>query len=236
MKSVSGVVMRRSRRCTLTAALLFFCLGNQLEFLGSATSEGGGREGPRDEAGFVPLCNGKDLAGWHGDPRLWTVVDGMIVGSTDHVTIPHNSFLSTEKQFSNFTLRLSVKLRNHNSGVQFRSEQHPDYVVRGYQADVATEKYYGMLYEEGKRGFMDYWKRMSAADQAAVFRNARPDDWNDFEITCEGDHIRIVLNGATVCDIQDPPGSRAGVIALQLHRGAPMMVSFKDIRIKELAH
>ena len=32
--------------------------------------------------GFVPLFNGTDLSGWRGDPRLWRVADGIIVGST----------------------------------------------------------------------------------------------------------------------------------------------------------
>ena len=188
-----------------------------------------------EEAGFVPLSNGKDLTGWKGDARLWKMVDGTIVGSTDEVTIPHNSFLSTEESYSDFVLRLSVRLRNHNSGVQFRSEVHPDHVVKGYQADVARERYFGMLYEEGKRGIMEYWKKMSPAEQAGVFQNAKPDDWNDYEITCLGERITMVLNGATVCDLRDPEGARNGVIALQLHSGPPMMVSFRNIRLKKIS-
>ena len=37
------------------------------------------------EEGFRPLFNGKNLDGWDGDPRLWSVGDGMIVGSTERV-------------------------------------------------------------------------------------------------------------------------------------------------------
>ena len=35
------------------------------------------------EDGFVPLFNGKDLAGWDGDPKLWKVVDGEVVYRRD---------------------------------------------------------------------------------------------------------------------------------------------------------
>jgi hypothetical protein len=33
-------------------------------------------------AGFRPLFNGKDLTGWDGNPELWSVEDGAIVGTT----------------------------------------------------------------------------------------------------------------------------------------------------------
>lgn len=185
--------------------------------------------------GFTPLFNGKDLTGWKGDPRLWKVADGAIVGSTDGVKIEHNTFLFYDtKQFSDFVLRAKVKLRNHNSGIQFRSEQRPDYVAAGYQADVAEKTYYGMLYEEQKRGIMDYWKAMPPEKQAETQTWVKQGDWNEYEITCEGDHVKLVLNGHVTCEIDDPAGAKSGYIALQLHAGPEMQVSFKDIEIKEL--
>jgi hypothetical protein len=187
------------------------------------------------EEEFVPLFNGKDLDGWDGDPRLWKVEDGQIVGSTDGVTIEHNTFLSTKKEYSDFVLRAKVKLRNHNSGIQFRSEQLPDYVAAGYQADIAEATYFGMLYEEKKRGIMDYWKAMSPEQQAETQTWVKKDDWNQYEITCKGDHVKLVLNGHTTCDIVDPEGAKKGIIALQLHAGPEMEVRFKDIEIKALA-
>ena len=35
-----------------------------------------------EEPGFSPLFNGTDLAGWEGDPALWSVQDGAITGVT----------------------------------------------------------------------------------------------------------------------------------------------------------
>ena len=184
--------------------------------------------------GFTPLFNGADLDGWDGDPDLWRVESGEIVGSTENKKIEHNTFLSTKKEYGDFVLRAKVKLRNHNSGIQFRSEQMPDYVVAGYQADVAEKTYFGMLYEEKKRGFMPYWEPMPQAEKDAIQAVVKQGDWNEYEILAEGDHIKMTLNGKVTCDIQDPDGAKKGIIALQLHAGDPMEVRFKDISIKEL--
>ena len=187
------------------------------------------------EAEFVSLFNGRDLSGWRGDSRLWTVVDGVIVGSTEQVKLSHNSFLSTRTSYSDFVLRVSVKLQNGNSGIQFRGEQFPDYVVKGYQADVAVEKYFGMLYDEGGRGIMEYWKRLTPQEQADINSVARLDDWNLYEIHCQDDRIKMILNGQVVCETEDPEGASEGIIALQLHTGDPMQARFKDIEIKDLS-
>ena len=192
-------------------------------------------QGPgKNDKAFVPLFNGADLTGWSGDSRLWKVEDGVIVGSTEGNPLEHNSFLSTEQSYGDFILRVKVKLRNHNSGIQFRSEQLSDHVVVGYQADVAEKKYFGMLYEEKKRGIMDYWKALPVEEQEAIHAASKQGDWNEYEITCKGDQVKMELNGYLTCNIIDPEGAKEGVIALQLHRGDPMEVLFKDIYIKQL--
>ncbi len=188
----------------------------------------------KSDKGFVPLFNGKDLTGWNGDSRLWKIENGVIVGSTEGYTLEQNSFLSTEKSYGDFRLRVKVKLRNHNSGIQFRSEQMANHVVAGYQADVAEKKYFGMLYEEKKRGIMDYWKALPAEEQKAIHAASKQGNWNEYEITCKGDRVKMELNGYVTCNIIDPEGAKEGVIALQLHRGDPMEVRFKDIYIKQL--
>src|SRR5690349_22478860 len=100
------------------------------------------------QEGFRPLFNGRNLDGWSGDPRFWSVRDGMIVGSTEKAKLPHNEFLISKQSFGNFILRAECRLRNHNSGIQFRSEALPDWVVRGYQADMAADNYWGNIYDE----------------------------------------------------------------------------------------
>jgi Domain of Unknown Function (DUF1080) len=178
--------------------------------------------------GFVPLFNGKNLDGWDGDPRLWSVKNGMIVGSTEGVSLEHNEFLISKQKYANFILRVDMKLRNHNSGVQFRSQAHPEWVVSGYQADAAENNYWGCLYEErGKRGIMvNSWKEKGE-------KVVKLKDWNTYEILCDGDHIQIKLNGTVTADLHDSV-SLDGVIALQLHRGPAMEAFFRNIEIKVL--
>lgn len=184
--------------------------------------------------GFAPLFNGKDLQGWTGDPALWSVSEGTIAGSTKTTKIKRNTFLATEKKYGDFVLKAKVKLINGNSGIQFRSQAHPDYVVKGYQADVAEKDYFGMLYEEGGRGIMDYWKQLTPEQQKEINAAAKMGEWNEYEIACKGHHVTMVLNGKTVLDLEDPAGAAEGVIALQLHVGPGMEVFFKDLFIKEL--
>ncbi len=182
------------------------------------------------EAGFQPLFDGKTLKGWDGDPRLWSVRDGAIVGSTEGVSLTDNSFLISKAKYSDFILRAETKLRNHNSGIQFRSEALPNWVVRGLQADMAQGNWWGSIYDEkGKRGtIVNGWKGKGETV-------LRPNDWNDYEITCNGDLIQIKLNGLLTAELHDVPESpRNGIIALQLHKGVPMEVQFRNIRIKQL--
>lgn len=182
-----------------------------------------------DEPGFRPLFDGKTLNGWEGDPRLWKVENGEIVGSTDNVKIEKNTFLIyKDAEFSDFILRVEVKLRNHNSGIQFRSEALPEYVVRGYQADMAENNWWGGVYEEkGTRGVMvNGWK-----DKAEkVVRNG---DWNEVEIRCEGPRIQIRTNGLLTAELTDDV-KLSGVIAFQLHTGPGMEARFRNIRIQTL--
>ena len=179
------------------------------------------------EEGFRPLFNGKNLDGWDGDPRLWSVRDGMIVGSTEGVKLEHNEFLISKQSFGNFILRAEVKLRNHNSGIQFRSEALPEWVVRGYQADMAQDNYWGCIYEEkGTRGILvNGWDKAKAV--------VKLKDWNDYEISCDRDHIQVRLNGVETANLHDSVKLN-GILALQLHAGPPMQAYFRNIRIKEL--
>jgi len=71
--------------------------------------------------GFVLLFNGTDLNGWEGDPALWSVQNGAIVGLSDGHPFTVNTFLIHKGTFTNFILKGDIKLRNHNSGIQFRS-------------------------------------------------------------------------------------------------------------------
>jgi len=185
---------------------------------------------------FKSLFDGKTLNGWSGDPDLWKVEDGMIVGVTDDKPLTrHNSFLSLGTKeapvvYKDFILKLKFKMRNGNSGVQVRSKQCDDFVVKGYQADIAESRFTGILYEEGGRGIL------ADVKQDEVAKHFNRDGWNEYVITCEGPRITQKLNGFTTVDYTEKSenGAKEGIIALQLHAGVKMKIWFKDIEIKKL--
>jgi hypothetical protein len=183
------------------------------------------------EEGFVPLFDGKSLAGWEGNLQLWKTEDGMIVG--DSAGIKHNEFLATTKSYGDFELRLEFRLRRGegNSGVQFRSQRVPTSTeVSGYQADVG-EKYWGCLYDESRRN------KILVQAPPELEKKLKKDDWNNYVIRAEGDHIVLKLNGETTVDYRelDDKIARSGIIALQVHAGGPLRVEFRQLRIRELA-
>jgi hypothetical protein len=209
----------RELRILLAAALLLPALGAQTV---NTLSE------QERKDGYRLLFDGKTLNGWKGESKLWSVRDGSIVGSTEGNKLPHNTFLISNEKFSNFILCLDVKLRNHNSGIQFRSEELPEFVVRGYQADAAEGAWWGSIYgEKTDRGVI----ANGYAGKGEKVVNAG--GWNSYEIICRGKQITLTLNGLVTADIEDSM-SASGILALQLHAGPPMEASFRNIRIRTL--
>ena len=189
------------------------------------------------EEGFVSIFNGKDLTGWEGDPTLWTVGDGALVGRSPG--LEYNDFLATEKTYGNFILRFKILLVKNegNTGVQFRSQRMEGSTeMIGYQADGGPPSWkianiWGNLYDESRRRIA-----LVEADPELIARILKPDDWNDYEVYANEEHIRLSINGETTAEYYEKDGSiaRTGVIATQVHSGPPLEVRFKDIRIKEL--
>lgn len=179
--------------------------------------------------GFVPLFDGKTLAGWEGNEKMFRVEEGCIVGGTLDETIPHNEFLCTTKEYENFELRLRVKAlgKGVNAGIQFRSKRIPNHhEVIGYQADVGGG-WWGKLYDESRRR-----KVLAGSDGAKVNEG----DWNDYVIRADGPHIQLWLNGVKTVDYTEKEDgiARSGVIAVQIHGGPPSEAWYKDVFIKEL--
>ena len=126
-----------------------------------------------------------------------------------------------------------------------------NWVVHGYQADMeAGPTYTGILYEEGIRGIMagrgekivwdkDGKKQVvgSVGDAAKIEASIKKGDWNDYVIIAQGNHLQQFVNGQQTIDVVDEDEAKramTGVLALQLHAGPPMMVQFRNLRIKKL--
>lgn len=214
---------------------------------------------PPEPEGMKPLFNGKDTEGWDGDPRLWSLKDGIVRGETTKENpAKGNTFLIWKGgTLGDFELRLSFRIKGGNSGVQYRSKHVPPkesdankWVVSGYQAEVEdTPGKAGFLYHERGRGELVFvgekvvigedGKRQvvgKLGDKAAIAKTYKKSDWNDYVIIGRGNHIVQYLNGIQTIDLvdNDPKGGAAsGILALQIHAGPPMLVEFKDVRLKQ---
>ncbi len=213
------------------------------------------------EKGFRTIFNGKDLTGWDGNPKLWSVQDGAITGrSTPENPVRVNTFLIwTNGVLTDFELRCSFKLVPNNdqgfanSGIQYRSKvvDPANWVVGGYQADMeAGPNYTGILYEERFRGIMALrgekvvWDNEgkkqvvgSVGSAAEIEASLHKGDWNDYVIIAQGNHLQQFINGKQTVDVTDDCESKralSGILALQMHVGGPFTAQFKDIRIKNL--
>ena len=103
-----------------------------------------------DSAAFVPIFDGRSVAGWEGNMAAFRIQDGAVVGGQLDKRVPRNEYLCTQKSYRDFELRLKFRLlgENVNGGVQFRSERVPNSnEMIGYQADMG-QTYWGCLYDE----------------------------------------------------------------------------------------
>ncbi|MFN0054940.1 MAG: PVC-type heme-binding CxxCH protein [Planctomycetales bacterium] len=166
--------------------------------------------------------NGKDLDGWQGNPELWRVENGEIVGTSQGLR--RNEFLSNHLLLGDFRLSLEVKLTPDagNSGIQFRSEKLPEGEVKGYQADIGAG-WWGKLYEEHGRALL--WNESGE-------EHVRQEEWNRYEIVARGSRIQTFINGQRCVDLEDDAGARQGIIALQLHSGGPFEVRFRRMELR----
>lgn len=219
---------------------------------------------PPEAAGMQSLFNGQDLTGWDGDPRLWSVKDGVIHGETTEANpAKGNTFIIwKDGRTKDFELRLSFRCNaTNNSGIQYRSKHITEgkvgneWVVRGYQHELRNENKLpnvsGFIYDEGgKRGRICVvgeeatWEKegkklikSDLVDQAAFQKLFKLDEWNDVVIIAKGNRIQHFLNNTLILDFTDNNSELAlteGILALQLHAGKPMWTEFKNIRIREI--
>lgn len=185
------------------------------------------------------LFNGKNLEGWHnpyphGEAR---VKDGMI-----ELIANKKFFLSYDQTSSNFEIKAAIKLPKGkaNSGILFRSQKKENGVMFGYQAEVdgSDRCWSGGFYDEGRRGWIHPKKPIENPYNASNWkedqRNAlKRNDWNQYRIRCQGDHIQIWVNGIKFTDLKDSVDTE-GFIAIQHHGEQGQIYRFRDLKLLEL--
>lgn len=197
------------------------------------------KEQPRKEAPIVPprqgktetiqLFNGKDLEGWEGHEKYWSVKDGVIVAKNTK-PIKVSTYLLTKRKFTDFRLTATVKL--------VESEMHSGIAFWGRVAPEEGDKYtYAghLVMFPSKWGMYDLYGRKSLkVDGTPAMKVGKQHDWNHLEILAQGNRVRLVVNGVQVVDWRDPEPDRIkeGPIGLQLHSNTvPQEVHFKNLTL-----
>lgn len=190
------------------------------------------------------LFNGKDLTGWkHVGPGSDTVEDGLI-----HTHGGMGLLYWAGGKLGNCVIRVVYKMRdqNDNSGVFIRIPIEPREewmpVHYGYEVQIDNEP--------EKSGEDDHYVTGTLYSlNKALARPGKPGpEWNTMEITLDGPHTIVVLNGVKVTDFTEGnsvperkvnyeplrgPRPLEGFIGLQNHSDNDI-VFFKEISIKKL--
>ncbi len=100
----------------------------------------------------------------------------------------------------------------------------------GYQADIGKD-YWGCLYDESRRN-----KVLVHANAASLAKVLKLNDWNQYKIQCQGNHIQLWINGLKTVDYTELDASipKTGLIGLQIHGGGKALIQYKNIKITEL--
>jgi hypothetical protein len=178
----------------------------------------------------IDLFNGKDLTGWEGHEKYWSVKDGVIIGQNTE-NVPVSTYLLTKRKFTDFRLVFDFKLA--------KSEMHSGIAMWGRVAPEQKDPYtyagHLVMFPSGY-GFYDLYGRAGIHNNAAAAQKVgKQHDWNNMEILAQGNRIRFVLNGVLISDWREPMPERIkdAPIGLQLHSNKEAQeVQFKNLRLE----
>jgi hypothetical protein len=170
---------------------------------------------PRESTqGWKLLFDGKTMNGW--EPH-WAdsfhLKDGALACDGSVM-----SWLSTKDSFSNYVLNLEFRgTEKVNSGVFLRSEKEGQPHLTGYELQIWD--YQPAKYNTGSLVGSAF------ASATRILGNA----WNKYQVTADGDHFVVVLNGKTLLDTRDSKHA-SGVIGFQCQKDNP--IEFRNIKIQ----
>jgi hypothetical protein len=185
----------------------------------SAPAQGGGRTGPAPPPQPGQVGTPKPCVASRAEPAAavpsggshWEVVDGMLTPCGEPT-----GYLTSDKSYKNFVLSIEFKCdADTNSGVFVRSPQESG----GYEVQIWRQQPAG--YNTGAI----VGTAKTARDYAF-----KANEWNRFQITADGDHLVVELNGETTLDIHDARFSE-GHLRLQYQQFA---IAFRNLKIRSL--
>jgi Domain of Unknown Function (DUF1080) len=174
--------------------------------------------------GWKLLFDGRTLAGWEARSTSapsasgdWTVENGAIVCPGTNA-----GWLATKESFSDYHLKLEFRGgAKVNSGVFLRSQKEGQPHITGYELQIWDYQPAG--YNTGS---------LVGTVKAPPVK-ILPDQWNRYDITADGDHYLILLNGTTLLDTHDAK-HLSGVLGLQCQKDN--RIEFRNIRLLLIRH
>jgi 3-keto-disaccharide hydrolase len=167
--------------------------------------------------GWSLLFDGKSLANFNtiGDAN-WQLVDGVVQANKG------TGFLVTKNSYTDFQLRVEFWVDDDaNSGVFLRCE-NPQMIdaMNAYEVNI-YDKRPDQTYATG--AIVDVVKPLKPMKAGGK--------WNTYEITAQGGHLTVMLNGTKTAETQNTAHSKAGPIGFQYGAG---IVKFRSVQIRKL--
>jgi hypothetical protein len=168
------------------------------------------------QAGFTTLFDGKSLTNFNtvGNAN-WRIADGVVQANTG------TGFLVTKNSYTDFQLKVEFWVDDDaNSGVFLRC-QNPQMIdaMNAYEVNI-FDKRPDQTYATG--AIVDVAKPLTVMKAGGK--------WNTYEITAQGGHFTVILNGTKTVDVQNTAHA-SGPIALQYGAGT---VKFRSVQIRKM--
>jgi hypothetical protein len=191
-----------------------------------------------NEKGFVALFDGKSLAGWTGGEDSYKIEDGRLISLPEGRTN-----IYTEKEYDNFVFRFEFKLEpGANNGVGLRAPLGGDAAYLGMESQIL---------DDGHEMYKDIKPYQAHGSIYGIIPAKRghlkpTGEWNEEEITLNGRHVTVKLNGHVIVDGDLDEASKNGTIDGNEHPGMKRekghigflghgaQIEFRNLRLKEL--
>jgi len=167
-------------------------------------------------AGWIQLFDGTTLYGWEPTSKAeWKVADGTIT-----VAGGEPGFLCTTSDFGDYVFRCDFRApAGTNSGIFLRMPLKPtDPAKDCYELNIAAPD-------------VSPFSNGSFVNRQKATKYVAAQDWRTYEVSAEGGHFLVKIDGELVLDYTDPQPLGRGRIGLQFRAGE---VSFRNIRLRPL--
>lgn len=179
--------------------------------------------------GFKLLWDGKSMDGLkrYGNAE-WTIKDGALVSSGK------GGWLGTAEDYGDFVLKADFRTSapNINSGIYLRrSREDGDSHFIGYEMQIRNPSPNDKAYDGKKDNHNGYYTgsfsgHLKSHNEPVIEMG----QWNTAEVTAQGDHFIVVINGKKVLDDHQKDFAK-GAIGLQ-HTG--QTIEFRNLKVKTL--